>query len=154
MTEGNGWGEYSKLVLKELETLASGIATLQQQMNELKQELIELRAKEDKVDELKAWKEKIDEVASPSQLKELQDEVNSLKLFKTKAVTIFMVVQFMMGLALALMKNFKIQILLVLATSQWVKCPYFSLRYQKTPNIELKMIFSLSVLGIYSYKTT
>ena len=43
------------------------------------------------------WKERIDEVASPSQLKDLQDQVEDLKLFKTKAVTIFAVVQFAMA---------------------------------------------------------
>ena len=105
MTTGeNSWGEYSKLVLKELETLASGIAKLHDQLAELKQEIVELKANQDKVQELVQWKQRIDEVVSPSQIKELQEEVNSLKIFKTKAVTIFMVVQFIMGMALALLK--------------------------------------------------
>ena len=46
---------------------------------------------------LKTWKEKIDEVASPSQIKELVDEVQELKAFRTKAVTVFTVVQFGMA---------------------------------------------------------
>jgi len=93
----NGWGEYSRLVLKELETLASGIKELNESINDMKREMTEIRAKEDKVQELVKWKERIDEVASPSQLKDLQTQVEELKLFKTKAVTIFAVVQFGMG---------------------------------------------------------
>ena len=92
-----GWGEYSRLVLKELETLAVGIKELNESMNNIKGEIAELRAKEDKVQELVKWKERIDEVTSPTQLKELQVEVDELKLFKTKAVTIFAVVQFAMA---------------------------------------------------------
>ena len=100
MTNDNGWGEYSKLVLKELETLASGIKELNDSINEMKREMTEIRAKEDKVQELVKWKERIDEVASPSQLKELQIEVGELKSFKTQAVTVFAVVQFGMAAVL------------------------------------------------------
>lgn len=104
-TGENGWGEYSKLVLKELETLALGINQLQQQVTELKQEIASIQAREDKVQELAKWKERIDDVVSPVQIAELKSEVEQLKLFKTKAVTIFMVVQFAMGCALALLKS-------------------------------------------------
>ena len=98
----NGWGEYSRLVLKELETLASGIEKLNDNINEMKREIAEMRAKEDKVHELVKWKQRVDEVTSPTQLKELQDQVEDLKLFKTKAVTVFAVVQFIMaGIVLA-----------------------------------------------------
>ena len=103
MTNDNGWGEYSKLVLKELETLAAGIKELNDSMNDMKREITELRAREDKVQELVKWKERVDEVASPTQIKELKDEVEDLKLFKTKAITVFAVVQFAMGLALFVM---------------------------------------------------
>ena len=104
MTGDNGWGEYSRLVLKELETLAGGIKQLQDQLIELKQEVAELRAREDKVQDLVKWKERIDDVASPIQLAELKSEVEQLKLFKTKAITIFMVVQFAMGIAIGFIK--------------------------------------------------
>ncbi len=106
MSGENGWGEYSKLVLKELETLAKSIEGLRTELQDMKQELAAIRAKEDKVDELRAWKEKIDEIASPTQLKELTTEVQDLKLFKTKAVTVFAVVQFLMASALAMSKMF------------------------------------------------
>jgi len=106
MSQDNGWGEYSKLVLKELETLASGIEGLRAEISDLKQQLVEMKAREDRVEDLREWKAKIDEIASPSQLRELTNEVESLKLFKTKAVTIFMVVQGIMAAAIALSKAF------------------------------------------------
>ena len=97
MSNENGWGEYSRLVLKELETLASGIDSLRGELQEVKQEIAKMQVREDKVQEIVKWKERIDEVASPSQLKDLQVQVEDLKLFKTKAVTIFAVVQFAMA---------------------------------------------------------
>lgn len=98
--DNNGWGEYSRLVLKELETLAQGIKDLNDSLNDMKREITEIRAREDKVQELVKWKERIDEVASPSQLKELQLQVDELKSFKTQAVTVFAVVQFGMAAVL------------------------------------------------------
>lgn len=106
MSSENGWGEYSKLVLKELETLATGIESLRTELVDVKQELAAIRAKENKIDELRDWKNKIDDIASPTQLKALVDEVQELKTFKTKAVTIFAVVQFTMATAVALTKMF------------------------------------------------
>lgn len=106
MSNENGWGEYSKLVLKELETLATGIESLRSELLDVKQELAAIRVKEDKVDELREWKSKIDDVTSPTQLKSLVNEVQELKLFKTKAVTVFAVVQFLMAAAVAASKIF------------------------------------------------
>ena len=73
----NGWNEYSRLVLQELERLSDNIDSLKGELQEVRQE--------------------IDEVASPTQLKELTNEVADLKTFKTKAVTVFVVVQFLMA---------------------------------------------------------
>jgi len=93
----NGWNEYSKLVLKELVSLADSIDNLNIQLQEVKQELIEIRAKEDRIDDLKVWKEKVDEVASPTQFKELIVKVDELNSFKIKAIGVFISVQFIMG---------------------------------------------------------
>lgn len=102
----NGWDTYSKLVLQQLETMANGIDALRNELQDVKNQLTELKAKEDRVQDLKAWKEKMDDVASPPQLKTALDEIESLKTFKTKAVTIFMVVQFLMATAMAMSKYF------------------------------------------------
>tara|TARA_R110002020_G_scaffold73366_6_gene188006 strand:- start:2516 stop:2842 length:327 start_codon:yes stop_codon:yes gene_type:complete len=100
-TNGNGWETYSKLVLQQLETMASGIEGLRAELQDVKNQLTELKAKEDRVQDLKAWKEKMDDVASPPQLREIIHEVEELKTFRTKAVTMFMVVQTVMGIAMA-----------------------------------------------------
>tara|TARA_B100000212_G_scaffold339996_1_gene319576 strand:+ start:234 stop:554 length:321 start_codon:yes stop_codon:yes gene_type:complete len=104
MADENGWSEYSRLVLKELETLASSIQSLNSEIQDLKQEIARMREREDRVDELRAWKEKVDEVASPTQLMTLTKDVDELKMFKTKAITIFAVVQFAMGAIVFAMK--------------------------------------------------
>ena len=98
---GNGWDTYSKLVLQQLESLTSGIEGLRSELQHVKEQLTELKAKEDRVQDLKVWKEKMDDVASPPQLKEAIQEIEELKVFKTKAITMFMVVQGIMGLVVA-----------------------------------------------------
>ena len=102
----NGWNEYSKLVLKELESLADSLDNLNTQIQELKQEIIEIKVKEDRIDELRAWKEKMDDVSSPTQLKELITKVDDLNSFKTKAIGVFIAAQFMMGAVLWILKVF------------------------------------------------
>lgn len=104
MSEGESWDQYSRLVLQQLETLSSGIEALRIELQDVKNQLTELKAKEDRVQDLKDWKEKIDEVASPSQLQNALQEIEDLKTFKTKAVTIFAVVQFLMAGIIALSK--------------------------------------------------
>tara|TARA_R110000824_G_scaffold92217_10_gene223935 strand:+ start:1753 stop:2073 length:321 start_codon:yes stop_codon:yes gene_type:complete len=101
MSDTNGWETYSKLVLQQLETLSHGIEGLRTELQDMKSQLTELKAREDRVHDLKAWKEKVDEVASPTQLKAALDDIEEFKLFKTKAVTTFMVVQFLMATAFA-----------------------------------------------------
>jgi hypothetical protein len=102
--EQNGWNEYSKLVIAELERLNDGITNLNVEIQDLKQQIAELKVKEDFAKELWKWKQAIDEVASPTQLKTTVKEVASLKTFKTQAITIFLVVQGLVGMAIALLK--------------------------------------------------
>ena len=106
MSEESSWGQYSRLVLQQLETLSNGIEALRAELQDVKNQLTELKAKEDRVQDLKEWKEKIDEVASPSQLQTALQEIEDLKTFKTKAVTIFAGVQFLMAAVLAYSKFF------------------------------------------------
>jgi SMC interacting uncharacterized protein involved in chromosome segregation len=100
----NGWNEYSRLVISELERLNDGISKLDLEIQYVKREIAELKVKEDAVKELKKWKESIDEVTSPTQLRETVKDVNDLKTFKTQAVTVWLVVQIIFGLAIALAK--------------------------------------------------
>jgi len=100
-SQQNGWNEYSKLVLKELETLALGIDSLRQDVSGLREELVAIKQNEDKLQELRDWKMKIDDVASAPQLRDALHELDELKQFKTRAVTIFAGIQFLMALAVA-----------------------------------------------------
>jgi uncharacterized protein YydD (DUF2326 family) len=101
MSETNGWETYSKLVLQQLETLSNGIEALRAELQDVKGQLTELKAKEDRVQDIKIWKEKMDDVASPAQLKGVLEEIDELKTFKTKAITIFMIAQALTGFILA-----------------------------------------------------
>jgi predicted nuclease with TOPRIM domain len=103
----NGWNEYSRLVLKELESLSSSIELLRDELHNVKHELAKMREREDKVDQLRAWKARVDDVVSPSQLKEMVAQINDLKTFKVKAVTIFAVVQFAMGITMWTLNFYK-----------------------------------------------
>ena len=86
---------------EQLEPLSGGIEALRGELQHVKEQLTELKVKEDRVQDLKAWKEKMDDVASPPQIRAVIDDIEELKEFKTKAVTMFMVVQTIMGLAMA-----------------------------------------------------
>jgi uncharacterized protein YigA (DUF484 family) len=102
----NGWENYSRLVLQQLEALASGIESLREELHDVKNQLTEIKAKEDRVQDLKEWKSKFDEVVSPTQLGTALRELEDLKLFKTKAITGFAVIQAMMALAMGLSQYF------------------------------------------------
>ena len=97
MSNNQGWETYSKLVLQQLETLNTGIESMRVELQLVKEQITKIKAKEDRLEELKTWKDKIDEVVSPSQMKYAMRELENLRTFKTKAVTIFAVVQFAMG---------------------------------------------------------
>ena len=103
----NGWNEYSKLVIAELERLNEGINKLNNEIQDLKREITELKAKEDFSKEIWRWKKEIDEVTSPTQLKEVIKEVSDFKTFKTLAITVWLVVQILFGMSIALLNYFK-----------------------------------------------
>jgi ribosomal protein L29 len=105
--EQNSWSEYSRLVIAELERLNDGISKLNVDIQDLKREIAELKVKEDNVKELKKWKESVDEVTSPSQLRDTIKDVAELKTFKTQAVTVWVVVQILFGIVIAILDYFK-----------------------------------------------
>ena len=100
MPNDAGWETYSKLVLQQLETLTNGIESLRKELQDVKEQLTKIKAKEDRIEEIRSWKEKMDDVVSPSQMKNALKELENLKTFKTKAVTIFTVIQFGMAAVL------------------------------------------------------
>lgn len=104
MAEQGSWENYSKLVLQQLETLTKSIDVLREELQDMKSQLTELKAKEDRIHDIKAWKERIDDVASPMQLRDAFVDIEELKEFKTKAITVFMVVQFLMAIMVGFAK--------------------------------------------------
>ena len=92
-TESN----WTNLVVQQLDALTGGIDGLRTELQDVKNQLIELRAKEDRVQDLKNWKERVDDVTSPAQLRSALQDIEDLKTFKTKAVTIFTGVQMALG---------------------------------------------------------
>ena len=105
--EQNGWNEYSKLVISELERLNEGISRLNIEIQDLKGEIKELKVKEDFAKEIWKWKQAVDEVASPTQLKYTIKDVADLKTFKTQAITIWAVVQLVTAAIITFFKFYK-----------------------------------------------
>ncbi len=105
--EQNGWNEYSKLVISELERLNDGITRLNVEIQDLKGEIKELKVKEDFAKEIWKWKQAVDEVASPTQLKYTIKDVADLKTFKTQAITIWAVVQLITTIVFSYFKFIK-----------------------------------------------
>ena len=98
----NGWNEYSRLVLAELEKLNTKVDSLSTEINTINQSMSKMEQIKDEIDVLKEWKNNIDEVSSPTQLKELQKEVEKLKTFKTMSTTVWVVVQIIFSIAATL----------------------------------------------------
>ena len=107
----NGWNQYSKLVLKELEVLGASVTALREEINGMRAVLSEMKGNSvhtsTVLNEIKQWKEKIDEITSPAGFAEMVDEIEKLKDFKTKAITVFVVVQFGVTLFVAFNQYFK-----------------------------------------------
>ena len=106
MSEENGtWGDYSKLVLKELERLNENYDRMRTDMDnrfsELNQKLTEVKNIEGKVDSHTKWVEKVNDVWSPSQMKEAKDEVYKQKTRWTATIAVVTFVQILIGIAIA-----------------------------------------------------
>jgi len=95
---------YNQLVLTQLQALSQAIDGLRSDLQIVRQEMVRFKAGEDRVNELREWKRNIDEVVSPTQLQNLVTQVNDLNNFKTKSITVFAVVQFIMAFLVMLSK--------------------------------------------------
>ena len=60
----NGWNEYSRLVLTELEKLNKKVDDNTEDIHLLRQDLIKLESLKDEMSDVKVWKKKVDEVVS------------------------------------------------------------------------------------------
>ena len=104
-TPQNGWNEYSKLVLAELERLNESDDKIQETLNEINLKLGKFDVIEKDVEAIGKWKRYMDDVASPNTLKEMKRDVSALNVFKTVAITVWTVVQIGFAIFISLFKN-------------------------------------------------
>lgn len=104
------WGEYSKLVLKELERLNDNHEKMRydfdSKLNELNLKLNDVKNIEKALDTNSSWIEKVNDVWSPSQMKEAKDEIYKQKGLVTSAIAIITFVQVIIGIGLAVWGKF------------------------------------------------
>lgn len=95
------WGDYSKLVLKELERLNDSHEEMKRDMDtkfaELSQKLTEFKNIEKSVQDHEDWIEKVNDVWSPTQMKEAKDEIYKQKSRWVAALAIISFVQIAIG---------------------------------------------------------
>jgi len=98
----DNWNEWSKHILTELVRLNGNYEGLRDEISEVHKEIVKLKADQSTVEDLKSWHKEISEVCSPSQLKEMKDQVEANKAFRAKATTVFIVIQTIFGIIIAL----------------------------------------------------
>jgi hypothetical protein len=106
MEEKSNWGEYSKLVLKELERLNENHEKMRTdfdtRLHEMSLKLNDVKAIEKDVNASSNWIEKVNDVWSPAQMQVAKDEIYKQKGRWTAAMAIFAFIQILMGLIFAL----------------------------------------------------
>jgi len=104
--EKDTWGEYSKLVLKELERLNENYDKLRSDMDfkftELNQKLSEVKTVETRVINHDTWIEKVNDVWSPTQMKEAKDEIYKQKTRWAATIAIISFIQVAIGIGIAI----------------------------------------------------
>lgn len=89
--QGNTWTEWSRHVLKELERLNYNYEIISK-------EIQFIRPDRERMEEIKMWKSAFEREISVAELKTIRLDLQSIKTFKTQAVTIWAVVQIIMGI--------------------------------------------------------
>ena len=108
--EKDTWGDYSKLVLKELERLNDNHEKMRTdfdtRLNEMSLKLSDVKGIEKNVAVNTSWIEKVNDVWSPTQMKEAKDEIYKQKSRWVATIAIVTFVQIMIGLAISLWNKF------------------------------------------------
>ncbi|MFN7656285.1 MAG: hypothetical protein ACK5OW_00685 [bacterium] len=101
----NGWSEYGRLVLKELERLNAGQEEIKRDLDkkfqELNQKMSDFKNTEKDVEDLKKWKESVIEVWSVTQMQQGKNEIYKQKNEWQKVIGIVIASQVVVGLLLA-----------------------------------------------------
>jgi len=109
--ETGSWGDYSKLVLKELERLNESQdkmrSDLDSKFSELNTKLSEVKNLEHRVESNTSWLERVNDVWSPTQMKEAKDELYNQKNRWVAAIAIITFVQVAIGIAVTIWVKMK-----------------------------------------------
>jgi hypothetical protein len=109
-TDRETWGNYSKLVLKELERLNDNYEKMREDIDirfkEMNTVLTEFKNTEKVVSDQKNWIEKVNDVWSPMQMKEAKDEIYAQKNKWVATIAIITFVQILIGVALSIWGKF------------------------------------------------
>ena len=101
----NGWSEYGRLVLNELERLNDGQEKLKEEIDkkfkELNDKITGFNTIEKDVADLKEWKDRVVEVWSSTQMNQVKDEVYKQKNQWAKVTGIIIILQILMGIILS-----------------------------------------------------
>lgn len=103
MADGQEWDYWANHILKELERLNDGQAGIMKDIQDIKNNQARVAVIEDQIHDIREWKGNVTEVFSTTQLSELKKEVEQLKAFKIRFITIWAVVQFVISIGLALL---------------------------------------------------
>lgn len=107
----DNWGEYSKLVLKELERLNDNYESMrldmQEKFNQLTHRVSHFNAVEKNVTDQKLWIEKVTDVWSTTQMKEAKDEIYKQKSRWVAAIAIFIFIQTLLTFAITIWVKLK-----------------------------------------------
>ena len=110
-----GLSEYNRMVIAQLENINKEIQNMNVKLNELENKVLALNIKEDRVNSIIQWKDEITSTVSISDLEkikrksseisleemsDMKNQINNLRDFKIRAVTIFGFVQFIMTVLL------------------------------------------------------
>lgn len=106
MSNEQTWGDYGKLVLKELERLSENQEKMRQDLDirfkEMNTILSEFKSTERTVVEHKLWIEKVNDVWSPVQMKEAKDELYKQKNKWVATIAIVTFLQILIGVIISL----------------------------------------------------
>lgn len=126
----NGWTEWSKYILKELEKLGENCDSLAEEINGLNVELTKISGMKHAISDLKDWKGSVEESVNIDDLKNIksyyinnrdikssidslkettkkqQEKIEELESFKTKVYTFIAIASFLVTTAVALIKVF------------------------------------------------
>jgi len=101
----NGWNEWSKYVLKELERLDSKQGSLDQnfrnEIDKMKNLINIIDENKKNISNLEDWKAEMDDIASITQLKDMKVELEKLKIFRSQAIIIVPIIQIILAIIVA-----------------------------------------------------